>query len=284
MSLPAAWIAHVPIARGITGAVILLVGTFLAVTLARLVERWCIERYDARRARILRRVVHYSVMVLVILIALNELGVGIGVLLGAAGILSLGLGFASQTALSNIISGLFLLGEHSFNMGDFIQVGSLTGEVLAIDLLSVKLRTYDNLYVRVPNETLIKGEITNLTRLPIRRVDLSIGVAYDADLNAVRDALLGLARQSTLCLEEPAPTVVFSNFGASTVNLLFSVWIRRQNYSLVMNELASGVIREFGKRGIDLPYPQQTIHFASTDPLRIEKEIPGARIHSESEP
>jgi small-conductance mechanosensitive channel len=284
VSLPTAWISHVPIARGITSLVILLAGTFFAITTARLVERWCVERYDARRARILRRVFHYSAMVLVILIALDELGVGIGVLLGAAGILSLGLGFASQTALSNIISGLFLLGEHSFSMGDFIQVGNLTGEVLAIDLLSVKLRTYDNLYVRVPNETLIKGEITNLTRLPIRRVDLSIGVAYASDLNVVRDALLGLARQSPLCLEEPAPTVVFSNFGSSTVNLLFSVWIRRQNYSLVMNELARAVICEFRERGIDLPYPQQTVHFSSTDPLRIEKEISGTRIHPESEP
>ncbi len=277
MVLPATWIDHVPVARGISSVVILLVGTFFAVISARLVERWCVARYDARRARILRRVFHYSAMVLVILIALDELGVGVGVLLGAAGILSLGIGFASQTALSNIISGLFLLGEHSFSMGDFIQVGSLTGEVLAIDLLSVKLRTYDNLYVRVPNETLIKGEITNLTRLPIRRVDLSIGVAYDSDLGAVRDVLLDLARQSSLCLEEPAPTVGFSKFGSSTLDLLFSVWIRRQNYSLAMNELASGVIREFKKRGIDLPYPQQMIHFVATDPRRTEKDLPGTR-------
>ena len=82
MVLPATWIDHVPVARGISSVVILLVGTFFAVISARLVERWCVARYDARRARILRRVFHYSAMVLVILIALDELGVGVGVLLG----------------------------------------------------------------------------------------------------------------------------------------------------------------------------------------------------------
>jgi len=105
-----------------------------------------------------------------------------GLLLGAAGILTVAPGFASQTSASNLVSGLFMIAEHPFGVGDTIRLGSIAGEVPSIDLLSVNLRTPDNLYVRIPNETMIKSEITNLTRFPIRRLDLEIGVAYKENL------------------------------------------------------------------------------------------------------
>ena len=114
--------------------------------------------------------------------ALRELGFKLSVLLGAAGVLTVAVGFASQTSASNIISGLFLLGERPFSVGDVIRVGSTTGEVLSIDLLSAKLRTFENLFVRIPNETLIKSEVTNLSRLPVRRLDLKIGIAYKEEV------------------------------------------------------------------------------------------------------
>lgn len=261
------WIAHLETSHVIVAAVLFVLGMVLASAAARLIEGWAREHSDARRARVIRRIFHYSLMVLVILAVLDVLGVGVGVLLGAAGILSLGIGFASQTSLSNIISGLFLIGERFFSLGDVIQVGTLTGEVLAIDLLSVKLRTYDNLYVRVPNETLIKSEITNLTRLPIRRLDLTIGVGYDSDLGQVRSTLLGIARKLTFCLEEPSPLAVFSGFGASSLNIQFSIWIRRENYSAAMNGLADEILKTFREAGIDLPFPQQVVHFAAADPF-----------------
>ncbi|EQD36491.1 MscS Mechanosensitive ion channel [mine drainage metagenome] len=264
------WMIHLETGHVIGAAILFVVGVILSSAGARLVERWSREHSDARRARVIRRIFHYSFMALVILAALDVLGVGVGVLLGAAGILSLGIGFASQTSLSNIISGLFLIGERFFSLGDAIQVGTLTGEVLAIDLLSVKLRTYDNLYVRVPNETLIKSEITNLTRLPIRRLDLTIGVGYDSDLAEVRSALLGVARRLTFCLEEPAPLAVFTGFGASSINVQFSIWIRRENYSVAMNGLADAILKTFREMNIDLPYPQQTIHFSAADPLVLK--------------
>lgn len=268
------WMKHLEAAHVIEAIVLFALGVIVASIGARLVERWSRDHMDTRRARVIRRIFHYSVMVLVILTTLEVLGVGIGVLLGAAGILSLGIGFASQTSLSNIISGLFLIGERFFSLGDVIQVGTLTGEVLAIDLLSVKLRTYDNLSVRVPNETLIKSEITNLTRLPIRRLDLSIGVGYDSDLTKVRQVLLEIAHALPICLEEPAPFVAFTGFGGSSVNVQFSIWIRRENYTAAMNGLAEAILKSFHEQGIDLPYPQQVVHFTGADPLVIQGTAP----------
>ncbi|RXM22074.1 mechanosensitive ion channel, partial [Citrobacter sp. AAK_AS5] len=90
---------------------------------------------------------------------------------------------------SNLISGLFLVMERPFVVGDVITVDDVTGEVLTIDMLSTKLRTFDNLYVRMPNETIIKSRVTNLTHFPIRRIDLRLGVAYREDLARVRAVL-----------------------------------------------------------------------------------------------
>src|SRR5690606_6278295 len=125
---------------------------------------------------------------------LDTLGVDVGVLLGAAGILTVAIGFASQTSASNLISGLFLLGARPFSVGDLIEVGTRTGVVLSVDLLSVKLRTFENLFVRVPNETLIKSDIVNLSRNPIRRIEVKLRLAYDEDFERVAALLKAIAQ------------------------------------------------------------------------------------------
>lgn len=107
--------------------------------------------------------------------------------LRAAGIAGIAIGFASQTSISNIISGLFLISEKPFAVNDVIKAGDTTEIVLSIDLLSIKMRTFDNLYIRVPNEKIIKEELTNVTRFPIRRLNIDISVAYKEDLARVKE-------------------------------------------------------------------------------------------------
>src|SRR5690554_8088283 len=156
----------------------------------------------------IRRVFFYLVFLLFAVAALREAGFSLDVVLGAAGILTVAIGFASQTSASNIISGLFLVMEKPFEIGDVIEVDATIGEVVAIDLLSVKLRTPDNLYVRIPNETLIKTRVINRSKFPIRRIDLAIGIAYAEDVERVSNLLLQLAEQNPECLEEPIPFVL----------------------------------------------------------------------------
>ena len=115
---------------------------------------------------LLKRAIFYGIMILMSMSALRELGFDLSVILGAAGILSVAIGFASQTSASNLISGLFLMMERPFSIGDVIRVEQTTGEVISIDLLSVKIRTFDNLYVRVPNESMIKTHMAVTSSTP----------------------------------------------------------------------------------------------------------------------
>jgi len=218
---------------------------------------------DAQRAMILRRGALYGITGLFTASALMELGFDLSVLLGAAGILTVAIGFASQTSASNVISGLFLLGERPFAVGDVIRVNGTTGEVLSVDLLSVKLRTFDNLFVRIPNETMIKSEVTNLRRFPIRRIDLQVGVAYKEDLREVRDVLMKVADRNPLCLEEPAPLIIFQGYGDSSINHQFSVWAKTEHFLDLRNSIPVEIKEAFDEHGIEIPFPHRTLYTGS---------------------
>ncbi len=237
----------------------LILGIGIAQIFRSLIGRVLEPRVSVQSALLGRKVSYYVVLALAVASALRELGLDLGVLLGAAGVLTVAAGFAAQTSAANLISGLFLMSERPFVVGEVIEVGGTTGEVLSIDLLSVKLRTFDNLYVRVPNETLVKAQIKNLTRHPIRRYDLQVSVGYGASIAKVRQVLMEVAERSPLALREPRPIIIFQGFGESGVNLQFSVWAARDNYIDLKNALAEDVKETFEREGIEIPYPYRTI-------------------------
>lgn len=254
------------------GVILILAGWLIARLLSGAFVRAMQHRLTPHQLLLGRRTIFYFLLILFTLSGLREMGFKLSVLLGAAGVLSVAIGFASQTSASNLISGLFLIGEGPFSIGDFIRVGQNEGEVLSIDLLSVKLRTGDNLYVRIPNEQLIKSEVINLTRFPIRRLNLPIGIAYKEDIGKVREVLLEVARQNPLCLNEPAPSIIVQGFGASSVDLMFYVWTRRENFLIMRDSMQEAIKRAFDEAGIEIPFPQVSVHAGSGSaplPLRI---------------
>jgi small-conductance mechanosensitive channel len=255
----------------ITGAVLILIGWLLARFFAKVFERSMQHRITSHQLIVWRRVIYHGILILFAIAALREMGFHLSVLLGAAGVLSVAIGFASQTSASNLISGLFLIGEGPFAIGDYIRVGSTEGEVLSIDLLSVKLRTPDNLYVRIPNEQLIKTEVTNLTRFAIRRINLPVGIAYKEDIGRVRAILLKVAEEDPSFLDEPAPQVIMQSFGDSAINLMFYVWVRREQFVVMRDRLQESIKEAFDESGIEIPFPQISIN-ASTNatPLPLQ--------------
>lgn len=267
------WLAKIDAAliSSIAEAIVyFIVGLILARLTSRGIKRWSKHRFDMHRQLLMARVAAYLVLLLFVVMGLNAIGFNLGVLIGAAGILSVAIGFASQTSASNIISGLFLVAERPFSVGDLIRVGTTTGEVLSIDLLSVKLRTFDNLFVRIPNETLIKSEVTTLTRFPIRRIDLAIGVAYKEDIKNVRKVLEQVAAANPLCLDEPKPIFVFLGFGESSLDMQFSVWVKRENFIDLKNSIHEEIKEAFDAEGIEIPFPHRSLYTGSvTEPFPI---------------
>jgi small-conductance mechanosensitive channel len=148
--------------------------------------------------------------------------------------------------VSNVISGLFLIAEKPFEVGDIVQVGETAGRVLSIDTLSVKLRTFDNRFVRIPNETIVKSQVTTVTRFPIRRVELDVGVAYKEDVARVREVLLDVVERNSRALMEPAPMVLFDAYGDSALELKLRVWATKENFIALKNALLEEVMMATG--------------------------------------
>jgi small-conductance mechanosensitive channel len=254
----------------------LAIGLLLVLALRRALRK--AERLHPQHLFLLRRGLTYLVVVVAITWALRELGFGLGTLLGAAGVLTVALGFAAQTSVSNVISGLFLIGERPFAVGDIIRVADVTGEVISIDLLSVKIRTFDNLLVRIPNETMLKSNVTNVTHFPIRRADLKIGVAYKEDIARVREILTNVADRNPLCLEEPRPLFIFLGYGESALEIQFSVWARKDAWLDLKNLMYEEIKKAFDEHGVEIPFPHVSVYAGSLTnpfPLRMAEPLHG---------
>jgi small-conductance mechanosensitive channel len=150
----------------------------------------------------------------------------------------------------------------------------------------VKLRTYDNLFVRIPNETLLKAQVTTLTRFPIRRIDLAIGVAYKEDLAKVHELLLEVARRDPECLEEPEPLFLLRGYGASSIDIQFSVWVPTARFVARRTALYAAIKEAFDEAGIEIPFPHLSLYAGTATaalPLRLERPPGAAATDGESE-
>jgi len=258
-----------PIARS---AVILGLGLFLAFVLSQLIIRPLNSRLSGQSRLIIRKLISYSLTLIVIIMILREFGFQLTTLLGAAGIAGIAIGFAAQTSLSNIISGIFLVFEKPFEIGDVIRLGEHTGFVESIDLLSLTLRTFDNTSIRIPNETLVKGMLINITRHPIRRYDIEIGISYNQDIDKVLAVLREVADENPHVLVEPEPLVSLTGFGESELKFLLGVWHEKDDFIEMRNSILRDLKARFDQDGIDIAYPHRVIISSPGEPLKAEEE------------
>jgi small-conductance mechanosensitive channel len=250
---------------------ILLVGLTIVFVVGRLITRMMKSHFSPHHLLLAQKAFLYIGIVLVVCTVLIHLQVNLTAVLGAAGIVTVAIGFAAQTSLSNLISGLFLLGERPFEVGDIIVVGTTRGVVMSIDLLSVKLRTLDNLFVRMPNETLIKAEVTTVTRFPIRRMDINVGVAYKEDVKNVIRVLKEVVDANPNSLNEPEPLILFKDFGASSLDFLVGVWFEKTKFLDLKNSIMREIKERFDQEGIEIAFPHLTVYAGSdTKPFPVQ--------------
>lgn len=238
---------------------LMFVGVIVAQKVSQLVEQSVAKRYSRHQALLIRRLLFYGLIMLFAVSALQQLGFKMSAILGAAGIFTVALSFASQTAASNLVSGVFLFFESPFKVGDTIQVKDMKGTIESIDLLSTKINTPDNMRIRIPNETLMKSEIINMSSSKTRRISIMVGVAYDTDINKAKEVLLELASENKKVLSKPEPQVSLDAFADSAINLQLLAWTKTADATKVKNEIHEAIKIQFEKAVIEMPFPHVTI-------------------------
>ncbi len=245
---------------GVAGLVVLVLVSFKVVQVA--VVRFLKGRVADSKAALAGRLIRYAAFTVAAMTVFNRLGIDLSALLGAAGIAGIAVGFAAQTSVSNVISGLFLISEKPFQVGDVIQVGDVSGTVQSIDFLSVKIQTFDNRFIRVPNETIIKSNVVNVTRYPIRRLDVWVTVSYRTDLERAVAALKEIAAENVYVLDNPEPLIVLDKFEASGVLILFGLWFEKADYLALKNSIMIDLKKRFEAEGIEIPLPQLDVRLS----------------------
>ncbi len=237
------------------GALIMIVIIYLIFVLIRHgIKRIPAERLNVQQRMIIKKVINYTFYIIILMYILSLFGIKLSAIWGAAGIAGIAIGFASQTSVSNLISGLFVLGEKTMKIGDFISVGGQAGTVDSVGLLSVKVHTPDNQMIRIPNSTIINSNFINNSFFGKRRITFSVSIDYNSDM---RSALEALKKVQPLCptvLTEPAPTAWFDSFGDSGINITFAAWFQPPNLVQTKNDVFIAIKKVFDDANISIPF------------------------------
>lgn len=241
--------------------VILLIGLWLARWLSRMLDR-ALQRggVEATLTGFLRNVSYAAMVVVVVIAALQKIGVPTTSVLAVLGAAGLAVGLALKDSLSNIASGVMLIMLRPFREGDAVQAGGLEGVVEEIRVFQTRLRTYDNRAIVLPNSMITNAPIINFTAKPQRRIDLLVAVGYDDDLKKAREILLQIARSNPLILTEPAPSVLVTKLSESSVDLTLHAWCKTTDFGEAKSQLTEGMRSEMISQGMAVPYPRRDLH------------------------
>lgn len=215
-----------------------------------------VQKLSDERKSILIRVARYCFYFAVVVYVLGLFGIKLSAIWGAAGIAGVAIGFAAQTSVSNLISGLFIVSEKSLKIGDAIIVNGVTGVVDAISLLSVRVHTYDNQMVRIPNSSIINSTLTNNSYNSYRRMLISVSIAYESDLAFALETLKKAPEYCPTARTAPAPSAWIDGFGSSGITLTLAIWFNNSDFVAVKNETYIAIKKVFDEAKISIPFNQ----------------------------
>lgn len=228
--------------------------------LKALSKKFLFKKMSMQTQHIIKKAIDYSAFVTIVLTVFHRLGIDVSGLLGAAGIAGIAIGFAAQTSVSNVISGLFVITERAFKIGDTIEIEDIIGTVQSINLLSVALKTFDSQYVRVPNETIIKANLINYSHFPFRRIKTELSVSYDTDLRRAETILIDTAKKNRFVVADPAPSVLWTAFASSGISCALLAWTSVQDYGTARNSIFIDIDERLKAEGIEIPFDQLVVH------------------------
>ena len=218
------------------------------------------SKYDAMLVDFLEAIISAILMLFVIVASLDQLGVDTTSLVAILGAAGLAIGLSLQDSLKNFAAGVMLLVFKPFKSGDFVEAGGTAGTVNKIGIFTSTMTTPDNKEIIVPNGAIYSGTITNFSAKETRRVDMVVGIGYDADLLKAKQVLQEMVEADPRILQEPAPTIAVAELADSSVNFVVRPWVQSADFWGVKFDFTEAVKLRFDKEGISIPFPQMDVH------------------------
>lgn len=240
-------------------ALIVAIGLVVLRVASAVIGRWLLRRGDRHRSLVAKKAVIYLGSVALLLAAAKVAKIDLSTYLAAAGVLTVAVGFAAQTSIGNLVAGIFLLIDRPFEVGDHVQIEGKDGNVESISLMSTHIRTFDNLLVRWPNDTVLRAMIVNFARNPAWRLDLPFRIAYGTDVERARRAVSDRASRNRYVLLDPPPSVWAIRIDDSGIALELRAWVDRAEFLDARTELVIAIHDSLLSAGIEIPYPQLAI-------------------------
>ena len=250
----------------VIGAIaILVVGWLAAGWISGSVGRGLgrVSKMDETLRRFAVSAVRYLILVITVIAMLSQFGVEMASLLVVLSTAGLAIGLALQGTLSNVAAGVMLLLFRPFKIGDYVDVGGHAGTVKAITLFVTEMATPDNVHIVVPNGQVWGSSVVNFSQHPTRRVDIAVGIGYEDDINKAFAEVLEVINADSRHLAEPAPMVAVSGLGDNSVDLTVRVWCQAADYWGLKFDLTKAIKERFDAAGINIPYPQRTVHLVN---------------------
>ena len=245
----------------VAAIVIFYIGRFVAKGVRRFLDKSLLSRgVDKAVVSFVTSIVYVVILIATALMALSQIGVQTTSFIAILGAAGLAIGLALQGSLANFASGILIILFRPFKSGDFIDAGGITGTVDKIEIFQTIMKTPDNKLVIVPNAQVTGSAITNYSAEPIRRVDLLIGISYDADLRKAKQILTDIIKQDPRILPDPAPVIAVAALADSSVNIHVRPWVNSADYWGVYWDTLEKVKLTFDEQGIGIPFPQMDVH------------------------
>ena len=243
--------------------IIYVVGRFIIRMVNKIVAKVLVKRnVDLTIQSFVKSFVNVLLTALLIVAVVNALGVDTTSFAALLASVGLAAGMALSGNLQNLAGGLLLLLFRPFRVGDYITAQGESGTVKEIQILHTIIVTVDNRDVILPNGALSSGNMTNFSREPLRRVDLTVGVEYGQDIDRVREVLQRLFAADTRILQNPAPFVALGALSSSSVDITIRLWVKSEDYWGVFFDTNEAIYKTFNQEGINFPFPQLTVHQA----------------------
>ena len=249
-------------------ALVIVVLGFFATKLIVMLSRKAMDKsgMDFSLEKFFLNCIRIVCYIIILISALSQLGVSTTGLIACFSAGAAAIALALKDSLSNIASGIILLFSRPFVTGDFIEFGSNMGNVQQVDLMHTKVMTLDHKCIMIPNSLISSMEVVNYTSLPQRRIDITVPIGYDADIEEVKGIILDTVSGDDRVLSEPdAPFVRIKEFSESSVNFIVRVWVNADDYWPVYYDLMENIKTTLDKNGIQIPYNQLDVHLVKND-------------------